>query len=376
MGPLKNLKVVELTGIGPAPFCGMVLSDMGADIIRVDPIDHQPRVQPDILQRNRRSIAIDLKTDKGQEIFLILTENTDALIEGFRPGVMERLGIGPTICLQHNPKLVFGRITGWGQDGPLAQAAGHDINYIALAGVLHTIGAPDGKPLPPLNLIGDYGGGGMLLAFGIVCGVLEARESGVGQVIDASMVDGSALLMSLFYGMIGRYMSEERGKNLLDGGAHFYTTYETSDSKYICVGAIEPKFYQQLLELIGIEPSALAEQMNRDQWVFNQQALSEVFQTKTRDEWCQILEGTDACFAPVLSPSEAAQHPHNQARSTFTSIDGVIQPAPAPRFSRTSANIRHPSPKTGQDSVQILKEVGFDESEIQDLIQNRIVQQM
>jgi alpha-methylacyl-CoA racemase len=365
MGPLAGFRIIELAGIGPGPFCGMMLSDMGAEVIRVDRKAARPGRSKDVLARNRRSIAVDLKSPEGVETVLRLVESADALFEGFRPGVTERLGLGPDVCLQRNPKLVYGRMTGWGQDGPLAQAAGHDINYIALTGALHAIGRKGEGPVPPLNLVGDFGGGGMLLAFGLVCALLEAQKSGKGQVVDAAMVDGAATLMAMFFTMsAGGMFTDQRGSNMLDGGAHFYDTYETSDGKHICIGSIEPQFYALLIEKAGLDPEHFSAQMDASRWDEYKAELSEVFKSKTQAEWCQIMEGTDVCFAPVLSVFEAPDHPHNKARNTFVEIDGVVQPAPSPRFSRTAAEIRHGARAAGEDSRLVLQESGFSDAEI------------
>ncbi|MEZ5558900.1 MAG: CaiB/BaiF CoA-transferase family protein [Pseudomonadales bacterium] len=343
----------------------MMLSDMGAEVIRVDRLGAGSGRTGDVLARNRRSIAVDLKKPEGVETVLRLVETADALFEGFRPGVTERLGLGPEDCMARNPRLVYGRMTGWGQEGPMAQAAGHDINYIALAGALHAIGRPGERPVPPLNLVGDFGGGGMLLAFGLVCGLLEAQKSGKGQVVDAAMVDGAASLMAMFFTMGAAGMfRDQRGTNMLDGGAHFYDTYETSDGKYISLGSIEPQFYALLVEKAGLDPKQFAPQMDAKQWPALKQELMKVFKTRTRDQWCEIMEGTDVCFAPVLSIFEAPDHPHNRARGTFVEIDGIVQPAPSPRFSRTVAQVRHAQPKPGADSTAVLADAGFSEQEI------------
>lgn len=371
MGPLKGVKMIEMAGIGPGPFCAMMLSDMGADIIRVDRkqpsqpmVDHKYQV----LHRGRPSIAIDLKKPEGIEAVLKLVERADALFEGFRPGVMERLGLGPDVCLKRNPKLVYGRMTGWGQDGPLAHAAGHDINYIALSGALHPIGRLGERPVPPLNLIGDFGGGGMLLAFGIACGLCEAQKSGKGQIVDAAMVDGSAALMAMIYGLwsAGVWI-DQRGKNFLDTGSHFYDTYETADGKYVSVGSIEPQFYALLLEHAGIQDPDFRAQMDRSKWPEFKEKIAAIFKTKTRDEWCEIMMGTDVCFAPVLSLEEAVKHPHNAARKTFIELEGVFQPAPAPRFSRTKPEIQGPPPMPGKDTESALSDWGFSSDEIESL---------
>ena len=346
MGPLEGIRVIEIAGIGPGPFCGMMLSDMGAEVLRIDRADkvRSPGVSGDLLARGRRSIGIDLKSPKGVEVALKLIDKADVLFEGFRPGVMERLGLGPEPCLTRNPGLIYGRMTGWGQDGPMASAAGHDINYIALAGALEPMGRKGDKPYAPLNLVGDFGGGGLILAFGIACAIIERQRSGKGQVVDAAMVDGAAVLMAMFHSMnsVG-FWQPERGTNLLDSGAHFYDVYECKDGKFISIGSIEPQFYAELLERTGMDVDALGPQMDRTRWEANKETVEAVFRTKTRDEWCAELEGTDVCFAPVLSMSEAPEHPHNKSRGTFVERDGVVQPAPAPRFSRTEPGIQGPA---------------------------------
>jgi len=365
MGPLSGLKIIELAGIGPGPFCGMMLADMGAEVVRVERLSNAQDAPKDVLARNRRSIALDLKSEAGVEAVLRLVDGADGLFEGFRPGVTERLGLGPDVCLARNKRLVYGRMTGWGQEGPLAQAAGHDINYIGLAGALHAIGRAGERPVPPLNLVGDFGGGGMLLAFGMVCGMLETARSGEGQVIDAAMVDGTASLMAMFLSFAaGGGFSDQRGTNLLDGGAHFYDTYATKDDKHICIGSIEPQFYALLIEKAGLDPSQYAPQMDAAQWPVLKADLTKVFLTKTRDEWCEIMEGTDVCFAPVLSIFEAPDHPHNRARNSFQEVDGIMQQAPAPRFSRTAAQISHGARVPGEDTVSVLKDYGFSSDEI------------
>jgi alpha-methylacyl-CoA racemase len=336
-GPLEGVRVVEMAGIGPAPFCAMVLADLGAEVVRITRKDAAIDTA-DITTRNRIAVGLDLCRERDVSSALALIERADMLIEGFRPGVMERLGIGPDICLLRNPRLVVGRMTGWGQHGPLAHAAGHDINYIAITGALHAVGRGDGPPVPPLNYVGDFGGGGMLLAVGLLAALHEARTSGKGQVVDAAMTDGASLLSAFMYGLKaqGRW-SNQRGENLLDGGAHFYDTYACADGRYVAVGAIEPEFYAKLRELCGIADSLFDDQMDAKRWPLLKVRLADVFRTRTRDEWCALLEGTDACFAPVLDWDEAPAHPHNRARQTFLDIDGVVQPAPAPRFSRTPA---------------------------------------
>jgi len=367
MGPLSGYRIIELAGIGPGPFCGMMLSDMGAEVIRVDRISGSQSAPKDVLQRNRKSIAVDLKSPEGKEVVLSLVETADGLFEGFRPGVTERLGLGPEDCMARNKKLVYGRMTGWGQSGPLAHAAGHDINYIGLAGALHAIGEPGGKPVPPLNLIGDFGGGGMLLAYGMVCALLEAQKSGEGQVVDAAMVDGAASLMAMFFGMTDRGFIEERGANLLDGGSHFYNTYETADGKHICVGSIEPQFYALLVQHSGVNAQDFESQMDRGSWPEKRETLEAIFRAKTRDEWCQIMEGTDICFAPVLSIWEAPDHPHNKHRETFIDVDGVTQPAPSPRFSRTQASVTGSARIPGQDTAEVLADIGLSNHKIEEL---------
>ena len=364
-------------GIGPGPFCAQMLSDMGAEVIRIDRkggSDYLVEAKYSVLLRGRRSIAVDLKSTKGIEILLRLIRNADGLIEGYRPGVMERLGLGPEDCIKQNPKLVYGRMTGWGQKGPLAQAAGHDINYIALTGALNAMGEKNGKPLIPLNLVGDFGGGGLFLAFGLVCGLLEAKTSGKGQVVDAAMVDGASSLMGIFFGLKAAGLwKEERGSNILDGAAHFYNTYETSDKKWISVGSIEPQFYKILLKTAGIKDTEFNDQMDMQNWQTLKEKLAAVFKTKTRDEWCQLMENTDICFAPVLSMAEAKDHPHMKARNTIIDFNGFPQPAPAPRFSRTSPEIQGPPPEIGEHSEAILKDWGFNETEITDLKKDQVI---
>ncbi|MCZ6657316.1 MAG: CaiB/BaiF CoA-transferase family protein [Gammaproteobacteria bacterium] len=374
MGPLAGYRIVELAGIGPGPFCGMMLSDMGAEVIRIDRLNPGAARPKDVLARNRRSVAVDLKTEAGVETVLRIVATADGLFEGFRPGVTERLGLGPDACQARNEKLVYGRMTGWGQAGPMAQAAGHDINYIGLAGALHAIGRAGERPVPPLNLVGDFGGGGMLLAYGMVCGLLEAQKSGKGQVIDAAMVDGAALLMAMFFSMAaGGMFSDARGTNLLDTGAHFYDTYETSDGQHICIGSIEPQFYALLIEKSGVDSDRFAKQMDPDEWPGYKAELAEVFKSKTRDEWCTLMEGTDVCFAPVLSIFEAPEHPHNKARETFIEIDGVVQPAPSPRFSRTIPQVIHGARAPGEDSLSVLQDCGFGEAEIAALQKESVI---
>jgi len=361
MGPLQGIRVVEFAGIGPGPFAAMLLSDMGAEVIRIDRKGGRNPGKFEITYRGRRAVTLDLKKSEAIEAALKLIGKADALLEGFRPGVMERLGLGPDVCLKRNPKLVFGRMTGWGQTGPLAQAAGHDINYIALTGALHGIGHAGGKPVPPLNLVGDFGGGALYLAFGVVCGILEAKRSGQGQVVDAAMTDGSASLMAMFYGMHAAGMwQDDHGVNLLDSGAHFYDTYETRDGKWIALGSIEPQFYRELLEKTGITDHAFEAQMDRTAWPSLKEKIAAVVKTKSRDEWDAIMLGSDVCYAPVLSLAEAPKHPHNAARKTFVEIDGVVQPAPAPRFSRTEPQVQNIAP----DPRAALAAWGFSPAEI------------
>jgi alpha-methylacyl-CoA racemase len=370
VGPLAGIRVVELAGIGPGPMCAMLLADMGATVLRIErpgPSDlgiERPR-RYDLLLRGRRSIVIDLKSPVGKALAQRLVERADALIEGFRPGVTERLGLGPDDCLARNPRLVYGRVTGWGQEGPLAQAAGHDINYIALAGALHAFGRRGQPPTQPLNLIADYAGGALYLAFGLVCGILEARKSGRGQVVDTAMVDGTASLMTAFHGAVAAGLAtHERGTNHLDGGAHFYNAYECADGGWISVAPIEGKFYAELLRRLDIDPASMPPQMDRDGWPAAQARLAALFKTRTRDEWCRLFEGTDACFAPVLTTDEAPRHPHNMARGAYVEIDGIVQPAPAPRFSRTVPNLPIPPQPTGPETADAALAPWLDPAEI------------
>ncbi len=370
MGPLTGIKVLEFEAIGPGPFCGMMLADMGADVLLVDGAD-DPQLgvgrerRHELMSRGRRSITLDLKTKQGVQAALELADRADALIEGFRPGVMERLGLGPEALLARNPKLVYGRMTGWGQDGPLAPRAGHDINYIALTGALNAIGRAGGPPVPPLNLVGDFGGGGMLLAFGIACGLVEAKRSGKGQVVDAAMVDGASLLATIFHGMIaaGRW-GETRGENLLDTGAPWYDAYETKDGRYVAIGSIETKFYAELLERLGLAGETLPAQHDRRGWPVLRERFARAFRSKTRDEWVRAFEGSDACFAPVLSFTEARTDAHNAARRAFVEIAGIAQPAPAPRFSRTPGAVRRTPPERGQHGRAALADWGFSPAQI------------
>ena len=371
MGPLAGIKIVELTGIGPAPMCAMLLADLGATVLRIDRPGGSdlgvPRpLRYDLLLRGRRCLALDLKRPDGKALALRLVEGADALIEGFRPGVTERLGLGPTECLARNSRLVYGRVTGWGQDGPLAQAAGHDLNYIALAGAVHAFGRCGQPPTPPLNLIGDFGGGALYLAFGVVCGVLEAQRSGRGQVVDAAMVDGTASLMTAFHGlMAGGLGSHERGTNILDTGAHFYEVYECADGRWISVAAIEGKFYAELLRRLDIDPATMPPQMEQEHWPEAKARLAALFRRRTQSEWCTLLEGTDACFAPVLTTDEAPSHAHNKMRGTFIEIDGIMQPAPAPRFSRTVSDLPiPPQPPSGLEEAEAVLADWLDPREV------------
>ena len=373
MGPLAGIKIVEFEAIGPGPFAGMLLADMGADVILIDRpasagLGLERQRWMDVMMRGKRSVTLDLKSKDGAAAALELAARADALIEGFRPGVMERLGLGPDAVSRRNPKLVYGRMTGWGQDGPLAGRAGHDLNYIALAGVLHAFGRKGGAPVPPLNLVGDFGGGGMLLGFGIACALVEARASGKGQVVDAAMVEGASLLATMFSGMLAAgSWKEERGSNILDTGAPWYEVYETKDGRYVSIGAIEAKFYEELLQRLGLDRQSLPTQHDRKGWPALRKVFSEKFLEKSRDEWCKVFEGSDACFAPVLNFSEARSHAHNTARKSFVTVGKVEQPAPAPRFSRTAAAVRRAPPERGEGGRQALLDWGFSEAEISSL---------
>ena len=375
-GPLDGIRIIEIAGIGPGPFAGFMLADLGADIIKIDRSTSarggDPSTPPaDVLQRGRRSIAVDLKSPEGVELVLQLAKKADGLFEPFRPGVAERLGIGPDACLARNPKLVYGRMTGWGQDGPYAHTAGHDINYISLAGALWHFGRKDEAPVFPMNMVGDFGGGGMLLAYGMLAGLLHAARTGESQVVDAAMVDGTAALMMMFHAFRAMGIYEEaRGDNLLDSGAHFYDVYETADGEYVSIGSIEPQFYAELLKHTGLADAqergeALPWQMDKSQWPAMKERLGAIFKSKTRDEWCEIMEGTDVCFAPVLRMSEAAKHPHNVHRQTFIERDGIVQPAPAPRFSETPGAVQRPPAHVGQHTDEVLAEwLGADDDAV------------
>ena len=374
MGPLHGLRVLEFEAIGPAPFGAMMLADMGADVLLVDRTA-DPRLgfgrerAYDVMMRGRRSLTLDLKSPQGVEAALRLAERADVVIEGFRPGVMERLGLGPEVLMARNARLVFARMTGWGQSGPLANRAGHDINYIALTGALHAIGHAGEAPVPPLNLVGDFGGGGMLLAFGIACAVIEARQSGHGQVVDAAMVDGASLLATMFSGMLAAgSWSETRGTNVLDSGAPWYDTYRTQDDRFVAIGAIEPKFYRELLERLGLAEADLPAQHDRAGWPALRAAFSARFATQTRDAWCKVFDNSDACFAPVLTFSEARAHPHASARQAFQQVGSIEQPAPAPRFSKTPGRTVRPPPERGALGREALAEWGFDAAAVERLV--------
>jgi len=374
MGPLDGLRVIELASIGPGPMCAMLLADLGADVVRIDRLGASglgvamdPR--HDVNARSRRSLALDLKAAAGRDAALRLIDGADVLIEGWRPGVAERLGLGPADCQARNARLVFGRMTGFGQSGPLAQAAGHDLNYIALSGALHAIGSAGGKPVPPLNLVGDYGGGALYLAFGVMAALFERQRSGRGQVVDAAMVDGAASLMSLFYGLqAAGGWDGARGHNLLDGGAPFYDTYETADGGHIALAALEPKFFAELAATLGLEPRFVQRQYERALWPEMRAAITAAVRTRTRDAWCTLLEGSDACFAPVLALTEAPHHAHAVARQAFISIDGVVQPAAAPRFDRTPAGTPRRAPRVGEHTAELLAEAGFSAGQVAALV--------
>lgn len=381
MGPLQGFRIIEVAGRGPGPFAGMMLSDMGADVLRIDrpgtggrPQAPDPRLE--LVNRGRRSVVVDLKHPDGPGVVLDLIETADAIFEGYRPGVAERLGIGPEACLERNPRLVYARATGWGQEGPLSSVAGHDINYIALAGALDAIGDPGRPPVPPLNLVGDYGGGGAMLAFGIVCALLEVRRSGRGQVLDAAMVDGASLMMTVIHGrqLMGAWV-ERRGSNYLDGGAPFYCTYETKDGKYMSVGAIEGKFYSTLVEALGLDEGQLPSRWDRSSWPETKRKFAAIFRTRTRDEWERALGSDELCCAPVLGLSEVADHPHHRARGSFVEVAGVRQPAPTPRFSRTPPEIGSPPPRPGEHSREALVDWGFPPSRIESLLDEGTLQQ-
>ena len=368
MGPLSQIRVIEMEGLGPCPFAGMMLADLGAEVIRVGR-SKPPVLQTaiDVFDRGKQSVVLDLKGPASKKALLKLVEGTDVLLEGFRPGVMERLGIGPETCLEINPRLVYGRMTGWGQEGPLSQRAGHDINYISIAGALHCIGRKGQKPTVPLNLVADFGGGGLLLAFGVLAALLERQHSGKGDVVDAAMVDGAGTLMaSIFAALQAGFFSEKRGENILDGGAPFYDTYETKDGKFVSVGALEPQFYQILIEKLGLQSSAPPPfaHMQATHWEALRPQIEEIFLTRTRDEWCEVFDETDACVAPILSPTEAFEHPHNLARKSFVDVGGSRQPRPAPRFARTDPPTPNPPHELGADTESVLKGSGLSEEDV------------
>ena len=369
MGPLTGIRVVEMAGIGPGPFTAMMLSDLGAEVIRVDRLSHKGTGhRANVLNRGRKSIAVDLKNPSGVETTLRLIEQADVVLEGFRPGVMERLGLGPEECLSVNPRLIFGRMTGWGQTGPLSQAAGHDINYISIAGALGAMGYADRPPAPPLNLVGDFGGGAMYLLTGILAALVERAKSGRGQIVDAAMTDGTASLLSPFFGLMAMNMwTTDRFSNRLDGGAFYYGSYECSDGKYISIGSLEPQFYALLLEKAEITDPEFQEQLDEAAWPAKREKLNQLFKTRTRQQWCDIMEGTDVCFAPVLDLREAPAHPHNIDRKTFVELDGVVQPAPAPRFSRTQGEIQGPAAMAGEHTREVLSAWNFSDQEIGEL---------
>ena len=380
-GPLTGFRIVEMAGIGPGPFACMLLSDLGAEVIRIERTSGGMSlggISGDILDRGRKSIAVDLKKPESVEVVLRLIETADALVEGFRPGVMEKLGLGPDLCLEHNPRLVYGRITGWGQYGPLAQSAGHDINYISITGALDSIGRAEGGPVPPLNLVGDFGGGSMYLIMGLLAALLEVGKSGRGQVVDAAVTDGTISLMACMQGLKAMGMwSGPRQSNMLDGGAHYYDTYQCADGRWVSVGSLEPQFYAQLGEKLGVDigTADLTLQLDPARWPELKQRIAEVFATKSSDEWCQIMEGTDVCFAPVLSMDEAPTHPHNVARRSFVDPGGVVQAAPAPRFSRTPGKIQGPPSVEGKNSRVVLEELGYSAERVEDLLSSGAVVQ-
>ena len=375
MGPLAGIKIVEMAAIGPVPFCAMMLSDMGAEVIRIDRLNQKGTGHhANVLFRGRKSIAIDLKNPMGVETALTLIDEADVVIEGFRPGVMERLGLGPDVCMNRNQKIIYGRMTGWGQEGPLSQAAGHDINYISIAGALGSMGYPDRPPTPPLNLIGDFGGGAMYLLSGVLAALVERNTSGIGQIIDAAMTDGTASLLSGFFGMMEMDMwTTNRYKNRLDGGAFYYGSYECKDGKHISIGSLEPQFYSLLLEKCEITDPSFDEQLDQKSWPEKREKMEAVFKTKTRDEWSEIMEGTDVCFAPILNLEEAPDHPHNKTRKTYVDFEGVTQPAPAPRFSRTQGTIQSSAALIGENTNEILNSWGFSDDKVDNLKKEGVI---
>ena len=371
-GPLAGIRIIELAGLGPAPFGAMLLGDMGAEVIRIDRtgggVGIGVKPEFDVLARNRKSVRLDIKHPEGKQALLRLLEQADGLIEGFRPGVLERLGLGPEELLKRNPRLVIGRMTGWGQNGPLAHTAGHDINYVALAGALYSIGSKGGLPVPPLNLVGDFGGGGLILAFGLVCALLEARGSGKGQVVDAAMVDGAALLTAGIHGMLAQGMfQEKRGETILNGGAPFYAVYECSDGEYVTIGSLEPQFFAELMKRLEIDLDVFGNRNDPRKWPDQREILETIFKSRTRQEWTELLQDTDVCFAPVLRMTEAPSHPHNKARGVFIDVEGFTQPAPAPRFSRTPAGDCTPSSEPGVHTDDVLLGYGFSTEDVQRL---------
>ncbi|MBK6288249.1 MAG: CoA transferase [Gammaproteobacteria bacterium] len=379
MGPLDGFRILEIAGMGAAPFTAMMLADMGAEVLRIErpggnPMTRMADPAADVLSRGRRCVCIDIKTPAGVALVLDLVEQADALFEGNRPGVMERLGLGPAPCQERNPRLVYGRLTGWGQEGPLARAAGHDINYIALAGALGLVGRQGEAPVPTSNLLGDLAGGGMNLAFGLVCALLECQRSGRGQVVDAAMVDGAATLTTVQHGLLYAGYQRARGCNMIDSGAHFYNTYETADGEYIAIGSFEPHFYRQLLQRLGVTEAEFPE-MDMARWPQFKERFAALFRTRTRQEWCEIFEGTDACFAPVLSLAEAPQHPHNVARGVFVEVAGVVQPRPSPRFSRTDGAIQRPPARPGEHTRDALADWGIDAGRIERLLVDDVLEQ-
>ena len=374
MGPLKGIKVIEFSALGPGPFCGMILADLGAEVIVIDRFESAGQVtKTDIASRGKKSIAIDLKKEESIDLIKDIVQNADVVIEGLRPGKMEKLGMGPEDFFEVNPKLIYGRMTGWGQHGPLSSAPGHDINYIALTGALSSIGSKNSAPLPPLNLVGDFGGGGMVLAMGICAALVEVSKSGKGQIIDSAMTDGSALLMSMMYGFYSAGIwTDHRESNLLDGAAHFYGCYECKDKKFVSIGSIEPQFYKELIKRLGLDYNVFKDQMDRSKWPEFKKIIEKKFKEKTRDEWCDVMEDGDVCFAPVLSLEESINYKHNKERETFVDIDGVIQPAPAPRFSNTPGEIKHSPVKKGENTREILKNIGK-ENLIEELLNSNII---
>ena len=374
MGPLKGIKVIEFSALGPGPFCGMILADLGAEVIVIDRFESAGQVtKTDIASRGKKSIAIDLKKKESIDLIKDIVQNADVVIEGLRPGKMEKLGLGPEDFFEVNPKLIYGRMTGWGQHGSLSSSPGHDINYIALTGALSSIGSKNSAPLPPLNLVGDFGGGGMVLAMGICAALVEVSKSGKGQIIDSAMTDGSALLMSMMYGFYSAGIwTDHRESNLLDGAAHFYGCYECKDKKFVSIGSIEPQFYQELIKRLGLDYNVFKDQMDRSKWPEFKKIIEKKFKEKTRDEWCDVMEGGDVCFAPVLSLEESINYKHNKERETFVDIDGVIQPAPAPRFSNTPGEIKHSPVKKGENTREILKNIGK-ENLIEELLNSNII---